>query len=581
MQQQHFIPASKGLITSTPSSLLPDGAFHEVNNVRFADGYVEKVKGFVKFNSVDGRVIAVNIMKKNDGSKLNVIHTPTGVYNVTNSSTENKNLMTDKGYCVPDVGGVDYINFFDNYIFTSLGNDVYCWDGEASSCTKLGGLYKPSDWLPNAEYAKDTVVKPTDGKYTGYIYKCTLGGTSGTTEPTWLKSGETTLDNNVKWVTCGSLEVEGNSARSVQAKYVCDYKGFVFLANTVEDGNAYPQRLRWSQWQNATLWHNESDGSGLAGYVDCTDTAGTIQAIRKLNDYLFIYKDDGILSLSYTGGEDTTFSKDTVTTEAGLIAPRAIVELPHYHIFVGQDNFYAFDGSSVSAIGDDNKDYFFSKIDPAKVSNIYGYYNRDSGDVLFIYDSTLPHGDSPDKAISYNTRTKQWSLRDINMTALGEFSQTEDRIIDSVNIPIDDSPEMIDSSLYARDKLLSVGGDNEGNIYRLDGYADSRGDYEGYVVTKTHHMNTPEKIKRLMRVMFHIETQGNYNLYVQIGTGWNAETPMTWTKPLYMDLKAPKPPWVDVDLSCRYFAIRFGTTGNSQPFKILGYTIFYQERSDE
>ena len=81
--------------------------------------------------------------------------------------------------------------------------------------------------------------------------------------------------------------------------------------------------------------------------------------------------------------------------------------------------------------------------------------------------------------------------------------------------------------------------------------------------------------------MFHIETQNLYNLKVQIGTAWNAETEMTWSKPLYMDLHAPKPPWLDMDLTARYFAVRFGTTGNLEPFKILGYTLMYQTRSDE
>ena len=47
--QQVFVPASKGLITSAPSSLIPDGSFQDVNNVRFDDGYIEKVKAFVDF----------------------------------------------------------------------------------------------------------------------------------------------------------------------------------------------------------------------------------------------------------------------------------------------------------------------------------------------------------------------------------------------------------------------------------------------------------------------------------------------------------------------------------------------------
>lgn len=68
-------------------------------------------------------------------------------------------------------------------------------------------------------------------------------------------------------------------------------------------------------------------------------------------------------------------------------------------------------------------------------------------------------------------------------------------------------------------------GDENGNLFLLYGNSDSRYDYEGYVVTKTHHMDAPDRIKRLMRIQFHIETAPNdYDLYCQVGYSWNAET---------------------------------------------------------
>ena len=109
-------------------------------------------------------------------------------------------------------------------------------------------------------------------------------------------------------------------------------------------------------------------------------------------------------------------------------------------------------------------------------------------------------------------------------------------------------------------------GDQEGNFFINGGYADyshgnTSGDYDAYVISKTHHMDAPDKIKRLMRIQFHIETQGDYDLYIQVGYGWNAETEnMTWTDRKYLNLKNPVPwyshhvaPYIDVDLSARYF----------------------------
>ena len=111
------------------------------------------------------------------------------------------------------------------------------------------------------------------------------------------------------------------------------------------------------------------------------------------------------------------------------------------------------------------------------------------------------------------------------MTALGQYNQTQDRVINDVNTPMDEMGNtIIDSSLYFKDKLVTMIGDDDGKLYILEGYIDSRRDYEGFAITKTHHMDSPDKIKRLMRIQFHIETQGDYNLYCQVGTSWNAET---------------------------------------------------------
>lgn len=77
MLQQVFVPASRGLIKSAPSSLIPDGSFQEAFNVRFGDGYVEKVEGFNKFLTLpnNDRVIRIHPYIKKDGTVKNIVHT--------------------------------------------------------------------------------------------------------------------------------------------------------------------------------------------------------------------------------------------------------------------------------------------------------------------------------------------------------------------------------------------------------------------------------------------------------------------------------------------------------------------------
>ena len=58
-----------------------------------------------------------------------------------------------------------------------------------------------SAWVASTAYALGNIVKPTGG-YSGCVYECTTGGTSGTTEPTWpTGDGNTVTDGGVTW-TC-------------------------------------------------------------------------------------------------------------------------------------------------------------------------------------------------------------------------------------------------------------------------------------------------------------------------------------------------------------------------------------------
>ena len=593
MYQQVFLPASKGLMTSAPASLIPDGAFAECNNVRFDDGYVEKAKGFTLYKTVEdgSHILGVNQFIADDGLPKNMVHTPTGLYWVRDELNSFTNLIQDT-YAVSGVGHISTDSVFNQYFFCALGTDVYYWDGEDTKARKLEGLFNAPEWQASHLYKVGDVVKPTAAHYSGYVYKCTTQGTSGGSEPTWQANLSTAItDGSCRWIGIGSDEVEGNSAKSVRAQCIGDYKDFLFIANTEEDGSSYPSRLRWSQWQNPRLWHNNEDGSGLAGYVDVNDTAGKIMAVKKIGDILVVYKEDGIVAISYTGG-DTTFSKELITTQTGLIAPKAVVSLSHSHIFVGRDNIYQFDGNSVMPIGDDIRKFFFK--DLTSVLSVVGFYNSESGDVIFAYNNTLEDTRVLNKAITYNTFTHTWAVRDINATCIGDFDDNRDPLINEIDYPYDSTrmnEVMIDDSLYKRQKGIITIGTADGKIYKLEGYADSRGDYDGYVVSKIHHMDDPGHIKRLLRIQFHVQSQINCDMYVQVrplwqadiseeGAEWESAPTFTFKFVADDDSRPVTPPYVDIDLSARYFQIKFGTRHNNEYFKVLGYTLYYQTRGD-
>lgn len=238
--------------------MIPDGAFQEVNNVRFDDGYVEKVKAFQEYKTIeqDSPVLAINLYRMNSNSLLNMVHTKTGLYNVMEGSDEFTNLMQDTEY--EDGGHYDisvspYISSvvaFNKYFFCCPSSRIYCWKAGDPTAKILDGTYEPNNiWEKETQYNIGDIIKPSNENYSGYIYKCVSDGISGTEEPTWEKDMSTiVVDGNVHWIGCGSLEVEGSSGSDIKAGCIEQYKDFLFIGNLKEDGEAYPTRLRWSQW---------------------------------------------------------------------------------------------------------------------------------------------------------------------------------------------------------------------------------------------------------------------------------------------------------------------------------------------
>ena len=199
--------------------------------------------------------------------------------------------------------------------------------------------------------------------------------------------------------------------------------------------------------------------------------------------------------------------------------------------------------------------------------------------MIFAYHSVSNTTEQYDKALTYNPKTKAWGFRDFKYSAIGEIVLSNDLPIDSITMTIDEMIDGIDDALNQQNASQILLGDANGNLLFQKGYTEFGSNLDGYVITKAHHMEAPETLKRLLRIQFHIETGGDYPLTVKVGYGNNAESAMKWSSEYSLSLNDPNPPWVDVDITARYFAIKFGTKYNAQPFRVLGYTLYYQTRT--
>lgn len=170
----------------------------------------------------------------------------------------------------------------------------------------------------------------------------------------------TSAGTEVEHITGGIVPTLGRT--------VAMYDGRIFVGGD-ENDNA---KVTWSSKGLLSDW---SIASG-AGFTVVGDSPDWIQAMRKLGEYLIIYKERSIFIGSKTHLNDPPIRFDPAPGQGiGLAAPNSIGDLGAEHIFLGWDNVYVFSLGELKPIGTQIKeDLFYGEngILPAYLGNCTG-----------------------------------------------------------------------------------------------------------------------------------------------------------------------------------------------------------------
>jgi hypothetical protein len=578
VEKKVVMAPDKGINKYLPHSLIDDRSWSDGNNVQFGVGYVQKSGGWQKFLNNPAEWQAST--EYSEGDYILPTTPNDHVYKCTTAGTSGESEPTwtttagdtnSDGTAVWTEVGVNKLSgtlmAMDNY---------YQFDGD--------------DYLIAITTTKCYTYDPENNTFLD-ITGGTLNGSTGYPVVTENAQNYFVFTNGIDpvkyWTGSGNIadlpgldDCEGG-VTSVRCKSLLYFQNFLVLGNTTEDGNPRPQRIRWSCIGDITSWKNvDGDASKQqAGYGDLTDDVSWVQAMRPLGNYVVVYKERAIQLINYVGGT-TIWNKWPAFIGTGLLSTRALVDLGDEHIFVGNDNIYSFNGRDPAIAGDNIAKEFFRTLDPDKTELLNSFYIEEVPELWFSFVSIDSADGKPDKAICYNVDTKAWSFRDIPMMAYGYYNRKDEMTIDSMEFTIDSWNTEIDSSVNLANAPLNLAGDSSGYIYVLEGHSHDGAAIDSSLTTKLHDLDAPDRIKRLLRVQLMISREGPYNLPIYVGTADNVDEPVTWYGPYNMSLDRTYPPWIDVDISARYLALRMGTTGADEPFRLTGYILYYDLRGE-
>lgn len=183
---------------------------------------------------------------------------------------------------------------------------------------------------------------------------------------------------------------------------------FVFGLNTP----ANPQGVQWSGLNDYTNWTPAI--ATQAGSDSITATPGPITAGRKFGNTIVVYKKNSMF-LGINTSPPNIWEFAQIPGTAGAMSQESVVNIgtPENpkHIFMGENDFYIFDGSKPVPIGSNRvKLTVFNQLLQSRYYACSALHDRVNNLVYFYYpvaDSTLP-----DHCVVYNYRTDQWGQDD-------------------------------------------------------------------------------------------------------------------------------------------------------------------------
>lgn len=200
------------------------------------------------------------------------------------------------------------------------------------------------------------------------------------------------------------------------AHYLAVVKGFLVTARTTDGvSGVQPQRVWWSGLNDPTNWPTPGTATAAefqSSYNDLFGEGGWVTGVVGNLGTAdgAVFMEHAIWRMVYAGPPEV-FDFFPVEGVRGTQAPGSIAQLGGIVYYLGEDGFYAFDGTNSIPIGFEKVDKtFFADLDATYLSRVRGAIDPINKLYLCAYPSINNTGGNPDKLLAYHWPTQKWAL---------------------------------------------------------------------------------------------------------------------------------------------------------------------------
>jgi hypothetical protein len=221
--------------------------------------------------------------------------------------------------------------------------------------------------------------------------------------------------------TLGSSTKFANlAAAAPQARYITTIKDFVMVGSTFDGTNGeQPQRLQWCAIDDPTTWPTAGsvqEAQLLAGSQIIPGDQGWMQGLvgNLGNADGAVFFERAIWRIVFQGSP-TVFGFYPAEGARGTPAPKSIAQLGAMAYYLGEDGFYAFDGSTSIPIGVDRVDKtFWASVNETYLANVVGAVDPINRLVMWLYPSNAASGGISDSLLVFNWALNKWGFAQVS-----------------------------------------------------------------------------------------------------------------------------------------------------------------------
>ena len=201
------------------------------------------------------------------------------------------------------------------------------------------------------------------------------------------------------------------------------------------DGTYDPLLVRWSNFEQFNNWAVSAASTSKENPL--TDGTEIIGAVRSKNQVL-VWTDNSLWGMTPTGDRETVFNFSHLGTKCGLIAPHAAVDYDGIAFWMGENNFYAYDGN-VNNLPCTIRRHLFDNFNNTNKDKVYAGINSEFKEIIWLY----PKGDStePNGYVIYNVEEKTWVYGETFYTTFKDRNIFDNTITTGNTYVWDNEPE--------------------------------------------------------------------------------------------------------------------------------------------